>query len=66
MYVQTTAATKINGVAIATGAVLAIPRDFYQPAVMSRLGPNLSSGQLAALVPWLTTCPASPLLVFVE
>jgi hypothetical protein len=60
MYVQTTQAGCTTAGPFEANAVLEIPREYFDPTTMTRLGPNLSAVQLGVLVTWASVCPGSP------
>ena len=60
MYVLCTQPGKLLDVPYSAGAVLEIPHEYYDPANMARLGPNLTSAQQAVLVSWSALSPGWP------
>jgi hypothetical protein len=62
LYVQTTTSRDADAgsFGFSSGKVLQIPREYYNPAIMTRLGTALTTAQLAALVPWSSSVPGWP------
>ena len=60
MYVLTTTVGFVNSIPYTPGQVLEIPGVYYNEQSMTRLNTVLTGAQLAALIPWSTTCPGWP------